>query len=246
MSNVQTIDRLHMILNCFSEQEPQLSMTEISQRIGLTTSTTHRLMSSMEQHGMLSRSPDGKAYLLGYRFTYWASIVEKSNTLQKQARPLLESLSKTTGETAVLMIRDSHWAVCIDRVDSSQSLRLAMDIGKRIPLHAGSSAKIFLAFMPQTEIEAYIENQGLPQVATNTITDKTALLKELAQVREAGYATSFEERDPDAAGLTVPIFNGADQIIAAIGIVGPVSRLTSELMRSHLPILKATAEKLSQ
>ena len=246
MSQVQTIDRLAIILDCFSAQEPQLSMTEISKRIGLGTSTTHRLLVSMESHGFLSRAPDGKRYTLGYKFLHWASTVEKSSSLQQQARPLLENLAKESGETAVLMVRDGPWAVCMDRVDSAQPLRLAMTVGQRIPLHAGSSAKILLAYADPAEIESHIAEHGLPPVGENTITDPKKLHDNLAQIRERGYAISLQERDPGAAGLTAPIFNSTDQIIAGLGIVGPVTRLTPDLLQTHLSLVLSAAQNLSR
>lgn len=245
MSKVQTIDRLMLILDCFSQQEPTLSMTDISKRIELTTSTTHRLLSSMELHGLLSRAPDGRRYMLGYKFLQLASIVENSSSLQQQARPLLESLSKETGETAVLMVRDGPWAVCLDRVDSTQSLRLAMTVGQRIPLHAGSSAKILLAYLNSHEIRRLVEQHGLPLVGKNTITDPQALYAHLKQIREQGYAISFQERDPGAAGLTAAIYNRTEQVIAALGIVGPVTRLTTELIQLYIPIVLSFAQRLS-
>ena len=246
MQNVQTIDRLMLILNCFSDHEPELSMTDISQRIGLTTSTTHRLLTSMAFHGLLSRAPDGRRYRPGYKFIHLAAIIEQSDTLQQQARPLLESLSKETGETAVLMVRDNQWAVCLDRVDSAQSLRLAMTVGERIPLHAGSSAKILLAYLEPAEIEAYITTHGLPAIGKNTITDPQTLRQNLQQIRQQGVAISIQERDPGAAGLTAPIFDQAEQMIAAIGIVGPVSRLTPPLITKYKPRVQQAAAQLSQ
>jgi len=245
MSQVQTIDRLLLILDCFTEQEAQLSMTEISRRLGLTTSTAHRLLSSLEFHGLLSRAADGRSYMLGFRFLHWASIVEKSNVLQLQARPILDAISKETGETAVLMVRDGSWAVCLDRVDSPQSLRIAMSVGQRIPLHAGSSAKILLAHCQPQEIDTIIEEHGLPIVGVNTITDPQKLQADLAQICSDGYAYSIQERDPDAAGLTVAVANGNHEIIAGLGIVGPMTRLTPDVVEGQLAIVTDYAMKLS-
>ncbi len=169
-SSVQTADRICQILDCFSKNSPQLGMTEISKLIGLSTSTTHRLLGAMEQNGFLSRGVDGKKYKLGHRLLHWAAIAQSSTSIQLQARPLLEEIAKKTGETAVLTMRDGNWAVCVDRVDSPNPLRLTMALGKHIPLHAGSSAKILLAWQTQTEIEAVIDEVGLPRLLDNTIT----------------------------------------------------------------------------
>lgn len=229
MSQVQTVDRVHAILNCFSNRAPYLGLVEISERIELPKSTTHRLVSSMMHHGLLGRAPDGRRYMLGYQFLRWADVVRNTLDLPTLAKPFLNELATRTDETAVLMVRDGDWAICLDKVDSSHSLRLDMTVGKRIWLHAGSSAKILMAHLDQDEIDRIIDETKLPQVLDNTITAPQDLRDELAQICTQGYATSSQERDPDAAGVSAPIFNGADDVIAGIGIVGPVPRIMTNV-----------------
>ena len=245
VSQVQTIDRVYAILNCFSRREPYLGLTEISTRIELPKSTTHRLVSSMEHHGFLVRAPDGRRYALGYQFLRWASIVETSLDLREQARPLLEKLSNQSDETAVLTVRDGDWAVCLDKVDSSRPVRLEMTVGKRINLHAGSSAKMLMAYLEPEEIERIIREIGLPKLEENTITDPQRLREELAHIRAVGYAISFEERDPEAAGVTAPVFNSHHQVVAALGIVGPISRITPDRIPEFVKLVTQFAQQFS-
>lgn len=245
ISSVQTADRISQILDCFSKSRPQLSMTEISKMIELSTSTTHRLLGAMEQNGLLSRALDGKRYKLGHRLLHWAAIAQASTSIQLQARPLLEEIARVTRETAVLTMRDGNWAVCVDRVDSPNPLLLTMALGKRIPLHAGSSAKVLLAWQTQTEIEKVINEVGLPRLLNNTITELPRLLTDLEVIRNQGFAVSFEERDPGTAGLTVPVFDSRGKVVAGMGIVGPTLRLSAESIQSHLPALQAHAKRLS-
>ncbi len=244
-SSVQTADRISQILDCFTKAKPQLGMTEISKLIDLSTSTTHRLLGAMEQNGLLVRAPDGKKYALGHRLLYWASIAQTSTPIQQQARPLLEQLARETRETAVLTIRDGDWAVCIDRVDSPNSLLQTMALGKRIPLHAGSSAKVLLAWLPADEINQVIDAVGLSQLLDNTITQLPHLLQDLAQIRSQGYAVSFEERDPGTAGLTMPVFDHRGSVVAGMGIVGPTVRLSVDNITDHLRTLTPLAQQLS-
>ncbi|MFT5195655.1 MAG: DNA-binding IclR family transcriptional regulator [Candidatus Promineifilaceae bacterium] len=244
-SSVQTADRISQILDCFSKNVPQLNMTQISKVIGLSTSTTHRLLGAMEKNGLLGRAPDGKKYQLGHRLLHWGAIAQASTSIQLQARPLLEELTHETRETAVLTIRDGNWAICVDRVDSPNSLLQTMALGKRIPLHAGSSAKVLLAWQSSLEIEQIIEEVGLPKLLDNTITKYPDLLLNLKKIREQGYAVSFEERDPGTAGLTVPIFDNHGKVIAGMGIIGPIVRLSADMIQSHLPTLTARSARLS-
>ncbi len=245
LSNVQTIDRVGAIINCFSHQDSYLGLTQISSRIGLPKSTTHRLVSSMEQNGFIGRAPDGRQYMLGYQFLHWASVVQSTLSLHEQARPLLEELVRTTAETAVLTVRDGDWAVCLDKFDSSHPVRLEMTVGKRIPLHAGSSAKVLMAYLKPEKIEGIVRKTGLPRLLKNTITDPQRLQNELARIRKAGFATSFEERDFEAAGVTAPVFNADHEVVAGLGIVGPTSRITGRKIPELAKIVMQFARRLS-
>lgn len=116
----------------------------------------------------------------------------------------------------------------MEKVESTQAVRLAMEVGTRRPAHAGASSKILMAYLPEAEIEAIIA-QGLPRLCTNTITDPT----ELAQIRERGYAVSWEETDPGALGVATPIRDLRGEVIAALGIAGPLFRLTRRLTQEY-------------
>jgi DNA-binding IclR family transcriptional regulator len=244
-SSVQAIDRLGDILRCFSLQEPILSLSQIAQRVGLAKSTTHRLIAAMVHNGLL-RVVQRSHYAPGYAMLQWAAVAQQASDLPAQARPFLARLAQTTTETAVLMTRDGNDAVCIDRIDSTQPLRLAMTIGERVWLHAGSSAKVLMAYLEPDQIEAVIQTQGLPALLDNTITDPQALRDELAQIRQQGYAVSVEERDRGAAGIAAPIFNAAHQVIGGIGIVGPVSRVMGDTHSQLLRTVVEIARQLSQ
>jgi DNA-binding IclR family transcriptional regulator len=236
-SQVQSIDRVGDILRCFSLQEPILSLAQISRRVTLAKSTTHRLIASMVHNGLL-RLVAPAQYALGYSMLHWAGIAQQGLDLRTQARASLEELAHTTGETAVLMTRDGNYAVCIDKIDSTQPLRLAMTVGERTWLHAGSSAKVLMAYLEPEQIEAILL-QELPALLENTITNPQALRDELAQIRQQNYALSSEERDRGAAGIAAPIFDSEQRAIAGVGIVGPVSRIMGS---SHSHLVQITVE----
>jgi DNA-binding IclR family transcriptional regulator len=244
-SRVQVIDRVAEILRCFTPATPLLTYSQIVARTGLSKATAHRLLASMEDNGLVRRVRAGGAYALGYSMLRWATIAQQSSDLRALARPLLEELVAATGETAVLMIRDGDRALCLDRVDSPQPLRLAMKIGDRVWLHAGSSARVLLAYLDDAELERLVAELGLPRFLPNTIGDLATLRAELARVRGLGYATSVEERDAGAAGVTAPVFDSLGDLVAAIGIVGPLSRLRPEALPALGGVVVASAARLS-
>jgi len=244
-TSVQTLDRVMTILDCFNADTPRLPLKDVIDRVGLSRSTTHRLLTAMEQHGLLRRQKNGQDYSLGYQLLHYASLTENTLDIREQARPILEALAEESQETAVLMVREDKYAVCLDRIDSKQSLRLAMTIGKRVALHAGSSAKVLLAYLKEKEINAILDDD-LVKVLENTVTDPKILKKELEQIREQGFAHSIEERDVGAAGITAPVFNSANEVVAGLGIVGPVSRLNPESLQNHIQLVKKLTSKLSR
>jgi IclR family KDG regulon transcriptional repressor len=226
-SAVRTVDRIAAILECFTPREPYLSMSEISERLGLAKSTAHRLLSSMVENGFLSRAPD-RTYSLGYQFIYWASIVQSEFDLGELAHPFLERLNGATGETAILTVLEDRWVVCVEKVESTQAVRLVMPIGKRRYPHAGASAKILMAYMPPEAIAEAISATGLPRLMKNTITDPDELRRELEGVRQRSYATSFEETDEGTMGVAAAVFDRSGSVLAGIGVACPMSRCALE------------------
>jgi DNA-binding IclR family transcriptional regulator len=244
-SGVRTVDRVAAILGCFSEEDPYLSLSEISERLDLAKSTTHRLLKSMLANGFLTREPDSREYSLGYQFMYWASIVSRVFDLRDLARPVLEELNQVTGETAILTVLEDLWVVCVEKVESRKAVRLAMPIGQRRWPHAGASAKVLMAYMSSEDIEATITGMGLPRLMDKTITAPEALKAELRQVRERGFATSFEETDTGTMGVAAPVMDGGGQVVAGIGIACPISRCGRAEVPDLARLVSDAARKLS-
>ncbi len=243
-SPVKTIDRLVEILDCFSPQQPDWSLTELSARLGVPKSTLHRFLLSLETHGVLRRDPLDRRWRLGYRPLVWGRLAAHSS-LCRIARPVMEKLAAETGETVLLTVYENFEVVCLEKVDSAHAVRLAMEIGTRRPPHAGASSKILMAYLPETEIEAIIA-RGLPRLCTNTITDPVELRAELAQIRVRGYAVSREETDAGAWGVATPIWGPRGEVIAALGIAGPIFRLTRGLTQEYVVKCRQAADQISR
>jgi DNA-binding IclR family transcriptional regulator len=199
----------------------------------------------MEFHGILRRDPDDKRWRLGYRLVTWGELAAETTDLRHVARPIMRDLVDATGETVVLTVYQDQEVVCIEKVETSHSVRLALDVGTRRAPHAGASSKILMAYLPDDEIQAIINDKGLPGVCTNTITDSDELVAELARIRERGYAESVEETDPGAWGVATPIYGWNGDVAAAIGIVGPSLRFTDELAQQYVELCRDAARQIS-
>lgn len=244
-SSVKTIDRLVKVLDCFSPEQPTWSLAELSLRLGLPKSTLHRFLASLEAHGVLRRDPDDKRWRLGYRLVAWGKLASESTGLRHVARTVMRDLVATTGETAVLTVYQNQEVVCIEKVETSHSVRLTLDVGTCHPPHAGASSKILIAYLPEEQVRAIIRDKGLPAICTNTITDPDELMAELARIRERGYAESLEETDIGAWGVATPIHDRNGNVLAAIGIVGPSLRFTEELAQQYVTLCRSAAQHIS-
>lgn len=162
------------------------------------------------------------------------------------ADPIMQRLAMETQETIVLTVVNStrDRSVCIARVESHHNLRLHLEVGRQVFLHAGASAKILLSYFPVEEIRTLCQRTGLPRLAPHTITNLETLLTDLQEIREKGYARSIEETDEGAWGIAVPILDSRQQALASLGIAGPISRYSPEKEAYFVTLAQEAAEEI--
>jgi DNA-binding IclR family transcriptional regulator len=159
---------------------------------------------------------------------------------------MLTQLAQTTGETALLTVPGDPpvSGLCLERVETSQPLRLSIEPGRSVPLHAGASQKAILANIPE-ELRERVLRTPLERLSRGTITNRDALRRELTQIREQGWAISLEENDAHAWGVAVPIIDGSGDVVGSIGLAAPDVRLSPELALDHIKRCATAAESLS-
>ncbi len=244
-SQVKTIDRLVRVLECFTPQRPTWSLAELAAQLDLPKSTLHRFLVGLESHSILRRDTSDKKWRLGYRLFIWGSLAAESTGLRQIARPVIHRLAGETGEMAILTVYHNHQVICTDKVETSHHVRLSLEVGARRACHAGASSKILMAYLPQEEIEAIIQDKGLPKLCTNTITSPNKLKAELARIRECGYAMSIEETDPGAWGIAAPICDWRGEVVGAIGIAGPTLRYEQDRLKQQIAFCCQAALEVS-
>ena len=245
VSAVRTVNRIADILNSFSRENPVNSLTAISVHLGLPRSTVHRLLRAMEDQGLLMREAGGRGYRLGYQLLYWGMVAQASLDLRHEAQPVLQALTQATGETAILSVRDGQRGICLAMVESSHPVRLAMQVGERLRLHAGASAKVLWAFLPDAEVESILGSIELAPLKPRTITDPELLREELRAIYNRGYATSFEETDCGAMGIAAPVYDYTGRVVAGIGIAAPLARIPPAEVLSFAPAVLGAGQQLS-
>jgi DNA-binding IclR family transcriptional regulator len=226
----QVLERTFGILEVFTETRPEWSTTQVARELDLPVPTAHRILAALKRLGYVSQDEQSRRFRLGVAAL---SLGERARTLA-DLRPVaigpLRRLSEATGETALLTVlspaRDR--GVCLERVETSQPLRLSVQPGRQLPLHAGASQKALLAFMPEAEIDMLVA-QPLERCCTATITSRPALRRELNAIRARGWASSYEETNVGVWGLAVPVLSPSG-VVCAVGIAGPSPRLIQALV----------------
>jgi DNA-binding IclR family transcriptional regulator len=250
MSNdkVEAVERALTVLNSFQADKPVMTLGEIASATGFYKSTILRLTASLERLGYLVRDESG-VFRLGPALVRLGSIYRAGFNLGEAIRPELRRLVTATGETASFYIREGQSRVCLFRHNSPHSARHHLDEGAALPLTAGASAHVLLAFS-DADI-AHTKTAGFKTASSKAMSAKTTKAKsandfsakELA-VQQRGHYISLGERDPHVASVAVPVFDLAGQFRGALAVSGLVGRFQDRARQVALAELAESADRL--
>lgn len=239
---VLVVRKLAAILDAFEAEGWGLPAHRVASLAGIPASTGQRLLASLVREGFLERVGDG--YFPGRWLVRWRAEDVGQRVLIPLAQPILDRLRDETGETALLFVRDGLARVIIAMAPTRHAVVYAVFLGQLLPLHAGSSGRVLLAFDPEAAEEQL--RAGLPGYTPATITDPEKLRADLAEIRGRGYAVSSEERAAGAAAVSVPVLGPDGQLIAAVGIAGPTQRLDAASLDRWRPAVQRATRELSR
>jgi IclR family transcriptional regulator, KDG regulon repressor len=238
---VRAVERALDILLCFSGASNDLSLTELSVRVGLHKSTVFRLLASLESKGFVIRDPQTEKYRIGLRIWELAANFMQSDDPALLLLPEMERLRDALGETISLYLRDGRERVRIQAVQSKQAIRRVAPIGARLPLNVGASSKVLIAFADSEVRESLLRE--LPWVGES---ERLAFERQMEEIRRLGFATSIEERETGAAAVAAPIWSNSGKLAVALGVSGPSNRLTVEVMERIAPMIIEAAERMGR
>jgi DNA-binding IclR family transcriptional regulator len=236
------LGKITEILDAFWLAQPEMSLGEIQQATGLPTSTVQRLVSNMVAQGLLDRT--GDRIRIGVRMSYWAATALKDLDVLAVVNPVLKELRDKTGETACFFKVEQNFRVCVAVAETHHALRRDMYVGKVIPLHVGSAARILLALNP--DLAEKILAAPLEPMTDGTVTSPDELRALIAQAKSDGYAITAGEREDSASGLSAPVFDSAGDILGAITISGPTIRMPQTQCEAWIDLLVGYAEQVTQ
>lgn len=243
---IQAVERVGAILDAFSPENPEMGVTEVAERTGLHKSTAHRFLVNLEAVGLLERDARSQRYRLGLRMFEMGGIVLEQMSLWDEALPFLEGLVRDSGETGHLAVLERGEAIYIEKVEARRALRIPSAVGRGYPAHATSLGKVLLSDLPIDEVREILGTHGMASYTRTTTTDVERLLEELVVVSARGFAIDDEEYDEGLRCIGAPIRDHTGRVVAAIGIGGPVTRVTAARVDDLARVVIDAADGLSR
>lgn len=241
---LRSVDHALAVLETFDAGTPELGVTALSGRLKLAKSTVYRLLSTLASRGYVYQNPATGKYRLGLKAFEVGSLAVSQLTVREAALPFLEKLRDATKETVHLGVREADAVIYIDKIETPLAIRMYSRIGRRAPLHCTALGKVLLAFAGPAEA-GRMARRDLKRYTPNTITDPDVLAKELALVRERGYALDDEEFEEGLKCVAAPLWDYTGTVVASAGIAGPHIRITSDRLQELIAVVRETAAEVS-
>ncbi|MFL5821888.1 MAG: IclR family transcriptional regulator [Solirubrobacteraceae bacterium] len=239
----RSVDRACRLLSAFSLDEPSLTLSELARRAELPKATAHRLAVTLRACGLLTQAADGR-YALGIRLLELGSIVRENLDALQLCRSAIDAVAAASGETVLLSVVDwpTRQAMLVARRDSPHPLAVGSPVGLRQQIPPGGAlGKAFLAGLPPHEVEGVVNELTLVATTPKTPIERRLLLRQVSLAREAGYAFEQDEYLEGVSGVAVAVVFDGDRPLAALGVVGPTSRLAGQIQSLGALLLRETA-----
>ncbi|MER7864232.1 IclR family transcriptional regulator [Amycolatopsis japonica] len=244
-SQVQSVDRAISVLELLA-RNGETGITEIAGELGVHKSTASRLLSVLENRGLVEQLGERGKYAIGFGVVRLAGAATGRMDLAKLGRQTCQALAETLGETVNIAIADDGVAINVSQARGSAAITTQNWTGQRTPLHATSSGKVLLAYMGDVERKRLLRRK-LEQFTPRTTVDPDELTAELARVAEDGYAACFEELELGMHAVAVPVHGPGGDVVAAMSASGPSYRLSKQRVRQIVrPLTEASADLSAQ
>lgn len=246
---IQSVRRAAAILHTFGDGSPELGVGDLSRRLALHKSTVSRILSTLEQEGLVERITDasgrrGDKYRLGFELARLAANVSHFSDVRSAAHPLLHELAEQSKETVHLAVLDGVQVINVIQISGTHLIRDTNWVGRRTPLHPVANGKALLAFLPERDIKRILA-EPLQRYTENTITSKAKLRLELERIRRQGYAQARGEIEEGLNAVAAPVFDRNGHVVAAISVSGPAYRLKPSKLRELGELTRSFADRIS-
>jgi IclR family transcriptional regulator, KDG regulon repressor len=242
---VQSLGRAFAILEAVARHREGIGLADLSKLVGLHNSTTFHLAKTLVSLGYLRQERDSKRYRIGRPLCALAASALDEIEMVNLATPVLEELSRDTGESSHFSVRMGDTVVVIARTGGPGAFQLAERVGVVRPAHCTALGKVMLASLGEDQLKRFLERVELKPWTEKSITDIPTLAREVAKVRRTGVAYDEGEFNLEVRCIAVPVKDFTSQIVGALGISGPIWRQSNHVQQGKAKILQAAALRLS-
>jgi DNA-binding IclR family transcriptional regulator len=242
-TSIQVIDRMMELIESLAVAPAPASLKSLAETTGLHPSTAHRILGVMVRCGFADRGEPGN-YRLGMRFLELGNIVRSRISVREVALPFMRELAHATGETVNLSVRQGDEIMYVERTaDNRSMMRVVQMVGARAPLHITAAGKLFLCEDDAEALRAYAGRTGLAAYTPNSLKSLAALTRELAEVRQQGYALDQEEAEIGVRCIAAAVTDDGGALIAGLSVSAPADR---QKLAHWTPLVRATAAQISR
>lgn len=243
---VQSVDRAMTLLEALCENEDGHRLTDLAKRTGLSLTTVHRLLTTLEQRRFVEFTSSDNLWHVGRQAFAVGSAFVRDRNFVAPALPFLRRLRDQTRETANLGVVDDGEMIVINQIESREINRAISRVGGRAPMVASGMGKAVLASYSPDDVSSVIKRFGMRKVTNNTLTRRTALEAQLQQARRDGYAVDDEEFVPGLRCVAAAVYNNQSEVLCAISVSGLTVRMTSDRVPVLGRLLAETAGELTR
>jgi len=243
---IQSIGRAFAILEEVARHRDGIGLADLSKRVGLHNSTTFHLVKTMVSLGYIRQLKESKRYRIGRPLFALAASALDEKEMVSMATPVLDELSRQTGESSHFASRMSDAVVVMARTPGPGAFQLTDRVGVVRPAYCTALGKIILAALLPDQLDRYLDRVELKALTPKTVTNPQRLRRELQEVRRTGIAFDDGEFDKEVRCAAMPVHDFSGQVIGAIGISGPVWRLSISALQSKTRIIGEAAKRLSE
>jgi IclR family acetate operon transcriptional repressor len=243
--SVQSLDRALRILAIVAHGDG-LSLSEISAASDLAAATAYRMLTTLQNHGMVEFDSDGQLWSIGVETYRMGAAFLRRRKLVDRARAVMQELMEKTGETANLGVAEDDCVVFVSQVETHQAIRAFFRPGTRSPFHASGIGKAVLAHLDRERVNAIVRKAGLDAYTERTLSEPALLARDLEKIRSRGWSVDDEERYPGMRCIAAAVFNEFGEPIGGVSVSGPTVRVTSERLGEIGPIVRDAAAELTR
>jgi DNA-binding IclR family transcriptional regulator len=243
-TTLKTVDKTFAVVDVL-QANGAMRLTALAHGLGLKKATSHRLLSTLEAAGYVTRDAETAKYTLSLKFFEIGAGVLRRMELRKIAAPFLEELWRSASEVVNVAVLSHGTGLLIEKIGRPEPLRLGVQVGEPVPLHSTGLGKILLADLT-SEVRQQVLGRALPRFTDRTMTDPIALARELERARGRGYATDMQETNSEVRCVAAAVRCYTGRTVAAISVAGYAPRLGQRRIRELAPVVIDTAFRISE